>query len=115
MVREAGATEVHMRISCPPTISPCYYGVDTPTKEELIGANNSVQEICEFIDADSLGYLSLAGLREAVDDTADSKFCSACYTGNYPTLLRDQPIQIASARAGQRTLFESVKAKDSRT
>ncbi len=114
MVREAGATEVHMRISCPPTISPCYYGVDTPTKEELIGANNSVQEICDFIGADTLGYLSLGGLREAVGDTPDSKFCSACYTGNYPTLLRDQPVQIASARAGQRALFESVNSIEPR-
>ncbi len=110
MVRDAGATEVHMRISCPPTISPCYYGVDTPTKEELIGANNTVPEICEFIGADSLGYLSLSGLREAVGDTPESKFCSACYTGNYPTLLKNQPVQIASARAGQRVLLTDSRS-----
>ena len=109
MVRDAGATEVHFRISCPPTISPCYYGVDTPTREELIGANNSVQEICDFIGADSLGYLSLEGLREAVGDTPDSHFCQACYTGKYPTQLKNQPVQIASARAGQRALFENGK------
>ena len=86
MVREAGAVEVHMRISCPPTVSPCYYGVDTPTREELIASQHSVPEICEYIGADSLGYLSLPKLREAVDDT-DSKFCTACYTGVYPTEL----------------------------
>ena len=61
MVREAGAKEVHVRISCPPTISPCYYGVDTPTREELIASSNSPEEIRKFLGADSLGYLSLAG------------------------------------------------------
>ena len=63
MVRSAGATEVHLRISCPPTISPCYYGVDTPSKAELIAANYSVEEIRQYIEADSLAYLSLDGLR----------------------------------------------------
>jgi amidophosphoribosyltransferase len=86
MVREAGAAEVHLRISCPPTISPCYYGVDTPTKEELIASHNSVDQIREFIGADSLGYLSLDGMKKAVADTK-GKFCSACYTGVYPTEL----------------------------
>jgi amidophosphoribosyltransferase len=87
MVREAGASEVHMRISCPPTISPCYYGVDTPTREELIGAQKSVAEICQFIGADSLGYLSMQGLLEACGDPANTRFCTACYTGRYPTPL----------------------------
>ena len=59
MVRQAGAREVHVRVSCPPTISPCFYGVDTPTKNELIGANNTVEEIRRFVEADSLAYLSL--------------------------------------------------------
>jgi amidophosphoribosyltransferase len=86
MVRQAGAREVHMRISCPPTKSPCFYGVDTPTKRELIAANNTVEEIRRFIDADSLGYLSLSGLREAVDDQRH-EYCYACYTGDYPTEL----------------------------
>jgi amidophosphoribosyltransferase len=86
MVRGAGAREVHMRISCPPTISPCFYGVDTPSLAELIAANHSVEEIRRFVEADSLGYLSLGGLREAVrDDRQD--YCYACYTGNYPTEL----------------------------
>jgi amidophosphoribosyltransferase len=87
MVRDAGARQVHMRISCPPTISPCYYGVDTPTREELIAAQKSVAEIGEFIGADSLGYLSLPGLLEACGDPANTRFCTACYTGQYPTPL----------------------------
>jgi len=87
MVREAGAAEVHMRISCPPTISPCYYGVDTPNLSELIAANRSVDSIRAFIGADSLKYLSLEGLHAAVEDESPSRFCSACYTGNYPTAL----------------------------
>jgi amidophosphoribosyltransferase len=86
LVREAGATEVHVRISCPPTISPCYYGVDTPRREELIGANKSIEQIREFLGADSLGYLSLKSMRAAVEDT-DGRFCTSCYTGSYPTEL----------------------------
>jgi amidophosphoribosyltransferase len=87
MVREAGATEVHMRISCPPTIAPCYYGVDTPTKEELIAAQNSIEEIRQYLDADSLGYLSIEGLLESVSDPGGTKYCMACYTGDYPTRI----------------------------
>jgi amidophosphoribosyltransferase len=87
MVRDAGAVEVHMRISCPPTIAPCYYGVDTPTKEELIAAQNSVEDIRRYLDADSLGYLSIEGLLEAVGDPSGAKYCTACYTGDYPTRI----------------------------
>jgi amidophosphoribosyltransferase len=114
MVREAGAAEVHMRISCPPTISPCYYGVDTPTREELIAsdesrvrprltpeeleafearldpseprpdrAQRSIEEIRQYLGADTLGYVSLQNLKRAVDDTRGS-FCTSCYTGIYP-------------------------------
>jgi len=86
MVREAGAKEVHVRISCPPTISPCYYGVDTPTREELIASSNTPEEICKFLGADSLGYLSMTGLKQAVNDT-QGRFCTSCYTGVYPTDL----------------------------
>src|SRR5271155_1351184 len=86
MVREAGATEVHVRISCPPTISPCFYGVDTPTRNELIASSNSPEEICRYLGADSLGYLSLANLKQAVDDTK-GHYCTSCYTGVYPTDL----------------------------
>jgi amidophosphoribosyltransferase len=89
MIRGAGATEVHMRISCPPTISPCFYGVDTPSKKQLIAANKSVEEIREYIGADSLAYLSLEGLRKACGEGPNISYCSACYTGNYPTEIID--------------------------
>ncbi len=91
MVRAAGAKEVHLRISCPPTISPCFYGVDTPSKKDLIAANKSVAEICAFVEADSLAYLSLVGLTHActmgepVNGLSPASFCTACYTGDYPT------------------------------
>jgi amidophosphoribosyltransferase len=85
MIRNAGAKEVHMRISCPPTISPCFYGIDTPSKKELIAANKSVEEIRDFIGAESLAYLSLEGLKKACDDGAHTRYCTACYTGSYPT------------------------------
>src|SRR5690242_5446780 len=85
MVRSAGATEVHMRISCPPTISPCYYGVDTPSRKQLIAANKSVEEIREYIGADSLAYLSLAGLKTACTKGEKTTYCTSCYTGIYPT------------------------------
>src|SRR5436305_12168642 len=86
MVRQAGAREVHLRISCPPTISPCFYGVDTPCKNELIAANHSVDEICRYVEADSLAYLSIDGLHRAVADD-NNEYCYACYTGDYPTDL----------------------------
>ena len=85
MVRNAGAKEVHMRISCPPTISPCFYGVDTPSKKQLIAANKSVEEIREYIGADSLAYLSLEGLKKACGEGVKTNYCTACYTGKYPT------------------------------
>lgn len=86
MVREAGATEVHMRVSCPPTTHSCYYGVDTPDRDDLIAARMSVPEVCEYIGADSLGYLSLDGMLDAIGiDTSTS--CNACWTGKYPTLI----------------------------
>jgi amidophosphoribosyltransferase len=85
LIRQAGAKEVHMRISCPPTISPCYYGVDTPSKKQLIAANKSVEEIREFIGADSLAYLSMEGMKGACGDGVDNTYCTACYTGDYPT------------------------------
>ena len=88
IVREAGAKEVHVRISCPPTVSPCYYGIDTPTRKELIASTHSVDEIRRFIGADTLGYLSLEGLRQAVDDK-QGRYCLACYTANYPTAVQE--------------------------
>lgn len=85
MVRQAGAAEVHLRISCPPTVAPCFYGVDTPTRDQLIASSRSVEEIREFVGADSLGYLSLEGLLAACGDPRDTTFCTACYTNRYPT------------------------------
>ncbi len=89
MIRNAGAKEVHMRISCPPTISPCYYGVDTPSKDQLIAANKSIDEIRDYIRVDSLAYLSLEGLKKACGDGEKTSYCSACYTGKYPTSIVD--------------------------
>jgi amidophosphoribosyltransferase len=89
MVRDAGAKEVHLRISCPPTISPCFYGVDTPSKSQLIAANKSVDEIRDYIGADSLAYLSMEGLKRACHDGEKTTYCIACYTGRYPTNLVD--------------------------
>lgn len=86
MVRAAGAREVHVRISCPPTISPCFYGIDTPSKSELIGATHSVEEIRDFLEADSLGYLSLEGLLKSVG-AGSQHYCTSCYTGIYPVVF----------------------------
>lgn len=83
MIRAAGAREVHMRISCPPTISPCYYGIDTPRRSELIGGTHSVDEIQKYLEADSLAYLSLEGMLSAVG-SHPSSYCTSCFTGKYP-------------------------------
>ena len=83
MVRAAGAKEVHVRISCPPTISPCFYGVDTPRREELIAATHTLDEIREFLEADSVAYLSLEGLLSTVQSERGS-YCRSCYTAQYP-------------------------------
>ncbi len=90
MVRAAGAREVHVRISCPPTISPCFYGVDTPRKSELIAATHTLGEIREYLEADSVAYLTIDGLLSAVGSQRGS-YCTSCYTGVYPVdLPRDQ-------------------------
>jgi amidophosphoribosyltransferase len=100
MVRDAGATEVHVRISCPPTKSPCFYGVDTPSKKQLIGANKSVEEIREYMGADTLAYLSLEGLKKACAEGEHTTYCTACYTGDYPTKWVDVE-DIAPVGAGK--------------
>ncbi len=88
LLRAAGAKEVHMRISCPPHISPCFYGIDFPSKKELLAANKSIEEITKFLNVDSLGYLSLQGMLGAT--TQDPRdFCSACFSGKYPTKIYD--------------------------
>jgi amidophosphoribosyltransferase len=83
MVRAAGATEVHVRISCPPTISPCFYGVDTPRRSELIAATHTLDEITTYLNADSVGYLSHDGMLSALGSER-GQYCSSCYTGHYP-------------------------------
>jgi amidophosphoribosyltransferase len=86
MMRAAGAKEVHMRIASPPTTGPCFYGVDTPMKSQLIAAQSSLGEICDFIGADSLQYLSVKGMYKAINLTENGKgYCAACFTGEYPT------------------------------
>lgn len=82
MLRKAGAKEVHVRVSSPPITSPCYYGMDFPTKDELIASNRTIEEIREFLAADSLGYLSLEGMIKAISEGGG--FCTACFTGEYP-------------------------------
>ncbi|MEO9789849.1 MAG: amidophosphoribosyltransferase, partial [Aurantimonas coralicida] len=94
MVREAGATEVHMRIASPPTRASCFYGVDTPEKAKLLASRMTVEEMADFIKVDSLAFLSIDGLYRATDEPSRNKmapqFCDACFTGDYPTSLTDQ-------------------------
>jgi len=88
-LREAGAKEVHMRVTCPPIINPCFFGIDFPTKKELIASSRSIEKIRKFIGLDSLKYLSLEGMLDAmpVDKTS---FCTACFTGDYPIAIEDE-------------------------
>ncbi len=88
MIRDANAKEVHLRISSPPSISPCYYGIDTPTTEELIASNHKVEEINSYITSDTLNYLSIEGMYRAVGQ--DKGFCDACFTGKYPVKVEDE-------------------------
>ena len=101
MVRHAGAKEIHLRISSPPTTGPCHYGIDTPKREELIAATHSIAEITRFVGADSLGYLSQEGLLSAVAEDRD-RYCSACFSGNYPVPLPEEG-------RDQLKLFEKVR------
>lgn len=82
-LREAGAKEVHMRISCPPHVSPCYYGIDFPDSKELLASNHSMEEIKKFLDVDSIGYLSIEGMLQAANGT-DQEYCTACWSKEYP-------------------------------
>ena len=95
MMRDAGATEVHMRIAAPPIKYPDFYGIDTPVQEQLLAANNSLEEMCQFIGADSLAFLSVDGLYKAMGhntgrDPENPAFTDHCFTGDYPTQLQDQ-------------------------
>ncbi|MBI3182716.1 MAG: amidophosphoribosyltransferase [Myxococcales bacterium] len=101
MLRGVGATEVHLRISSPPTRWPCYYGIDTPSRQELIASSHSVEEIARYVTADSLGYLSLEGLGEAVGDGESGSFCNACFSGRYLTPLAAEPAGSSERREGR--------------
>ncbi len=96
-LRQAGVKEIHMRVSCPPLISPCFYGIDFPTKKELVAANHSIEEIRQFIGVDSLKYLSLEGMLNSMMLPKD-EFCTACFTGNYPTTICKPPSKKALER-----------------
>jgi amidophosphoribosyltransferase len=85
MLREAGAKEVHVRISCPPIQHPCFYGIDFPTSEELVASSRTVEEIRQLMGADTLGYLSLEGILSPFDNPQD--FCTACFSGAYPVAI----------------------------
>lgn len=88
-LRDAGAKEVHMRVSCPPLRHPCYYGIDFPTKEELIASSKSVEEIRDYVGLDSLGYLSLEGMLSSMP-LPKEEFCTCCFTGEYPVPVKDK-------------------------
>jgi amidophosphoribosyltransferase len=103
MVRAAGAAEVHMRVSSPPTTGPCYYGIDTPLKSELIASRNSVEEIRAYVGADSLAYLSQEGLLKAVGDVEGQRHCTACFSGRYP-------VAVSQPEDWQLKLFEKARA-----
>ncbi len=102
MLREAGASEVHLRVACPPITDPCFMGVDMASKQELIASDRSVAEICDHIGADSLAYLSLPGMMEALD--AADGYCNACFTGVYPF----EPEGFVQLRLGSKDRFASV-------
>ena len=97
MLRDSGADEVHVRVSSPPTTGPCYYGIDTPTRDELIASHNDVDQIAKYIEATSLGYLSLPGLLSAVE-ASGSTHCTACFSGSYP-------VEVSAEERAQMRLF----------
>jgi amidophosphoribosyltransferase len=92
MIRAAGAREVHLRLGSPPITGPCHYGIDTPTREELIAATHSLEEIRQFLGVDSLGYLSLEGMLKAAGSV--NRFCHACFSGDYPVPVADDLVQL---------------------
>jgi amidophosphoribosyltransferase len=98
LLREAGATEVHFRLASPPVKHPCYFGIDMPTREELVASRSTTEEIREQLGVDSLGYLSMEGMTRAVDP--DGTFCSACFSGNYPAPLVDLEMGHMAAGCG---------------
>jgi amidophosphoribosyltransferase len=101
MLRQAGAKEVHMRISSPPIVSPCFYGIDTPTKKELIASSHTTEEIRKYITADSLAYLSLDGMLKASPGIPE-QYCNACFTERYPiSFTRAEELQLGLFEASR--------------
>ena len=98
LLRSAGAKEVHLRVCAPPIISPCHFGVDMATKSELVAAHKEIEEIRQFVDADSLGYLSVEGLFKAIG-RPHANSCSACFTGQYPMEVQLQMDKLALERS----------------
>ena len=111
MVREGGASEVHMRIASPPTTHSCFYGVDTPERDQLMAARNNVEEMARLIGVDSLAFISVDGLYRAVGQAnrnqASPQFCDACFTGDYPVELTDRESGVASGKSGKALMFAS--------
>ncbi|HEB71638.1 MAG TPA: amidophosphoribosyltransferase [Nitrospirae bacterium] len=102
MIREAGAKEVHMRISSPPTTHSCFYGIDTPSRSELIGSTYSVEDIAEYLDADTLAYLSIEAMMDALEDRKED-FCKACFDGNYivPPVYAESQLTLLEKRLAE--------------
>ena len=106
-LREAGAREIHMRVSCPPIRYPCFYGVDFPTKKELVANNKTLDEIREFLGVESLGYMSLEGMQSCASQSADN-YCTACWSGKYPIPV-DVPVNKFSMERYQMGLFDEAE------
>ncbi|TGK02959.1 amidophosphoribosyltransferase [Leptospira langatensis] len=105
MIRNAGATEIHLRVSAPPTISPCYYGIDIPTHKELIAATHTIEEIRKYLRVDSIAYLSVDSMHKAVNDHKGGGFCNACFTADYP-------VEFQSDMGNQKSLFKEYEVEE---
>ncbi|EPG73867.1 amidophosphoribosyltransferase [Leptospira fainei serovar Hurstbridge str. BUT 6] len=105
MLRNAGATEIHLRVSAPPTISPCYYGIDIPTHKELIAATHTIEEIRKYLRVDSIAYLSVESMHKAVSDHKGGGFCNACFTAEYP-------VDFQSDMGNQKSLFREYEVEE---
>jgi amidophosphoribosyltransferase len=118
MVREAGASEVHMRIASPPTTNSCFYGVDTPERSKLIAAQFSVDEIAKKIGVDSLRFISIDGLYRAVGEASRNndkpQFCDACFSGEYPTVLTDENSELENIPSLLRELDSPFSKREER-
>ena len=107
MLRDAGAKEVHLRIVSPEVLWPCFYGIDTDNRDQLIAANMDLEAMNEWIGSDSLAFLSIGGLREAVSDVNHPAFCEACFTGDYPVEI---PEALAQKSFALQKGFEALYA-----